>query len=130
MLRVLLEISFTENQVKEFEHGRKEIERKKTHPPAPPYIEYEYQAVCFEEMIGIRFLYLLDLWALKIEYTRLAIMWEFECSKVEVKWDINFIWRRRPELAQLNRRTHKLAMAFGEKLRELLTNGLSLLWAK
>lgn len=50
-------------------------------------------------------------------------MWGIECSKPKEEWNLRFIARRELELAQLNRMTKTVAIAFEERLQKMLRNG-------
>ncbi|KZM28165.1 uncharacterized protein EKO05_0003598 [Ascochyta rabiei] len=122
MRLLLIQTSFAHSQVLGFEIWKEALRQEKPRRSAPNYAQHEYQILCFEAITELHYTHIHVLAALELDYARQVIMWGLECSKAEAEWDMHFIARRRLELAQLNRLTSKLALAFEEELQGLLGN--------
>ena len=122
MRLILIQMSFTNSQVFGLAMWKEALEVEGLRPSVPNQNQHEYQILCFEAIVALHDIHLQELNTLQLEYARQVIMWGFECSKAEEEWDMRFIARRRLELAQLNRTTKKLAVAFEERLQGLLEN--------
>lgn len=122
MRLILIQMSFTNSQVFGLAMWKEALEVEGLRPSVPNQNKHEYQILCFEAIVALHDSHIRDLSTLQLEYARHVIMWGFECSKAEEEWDMRFIARRRLELAQLNRTTKKLAVAFEERLQGLLEN--------
>ncbi|KAJ8112173.1 hypothetical protein OPT61_g5400 [Boeremia exigua] len=119
---VLIQTSFTISQVIGFELWKETLELRKPRRSAPTYGQCEYQISCFQIIIDLHYMHTQELEVLQLHYAKQVAMWGFECSKKEHEWDLGLIARRKLELAQLNRITKRLAMAFEIKLQALLEN--------
>ncbi|KAJ4356881.1 hypothetical protein N0V95_002972 [Ascochyta clinopodiicola] len=120
MRLLLIQTSFTYSQVVGLEMWKEALQQARPPRSAPNSSQHEYQIQGFEAIVQLHGTHIHDLAALQLDYARQLVMWGLECSKAEAEWDAHFIARRRLELAQLNRTTAKLALAFEEELQHLL----------
>lgn len=119
---VLIQTSYTISQVFGFEVWKEVLELSQPRPSAPNNDHLEHQILCFDAIIALHDTHILKLKKLQLDYAQQVIMWALECSKAREVWSLAFIARRELELAQLNRMTKRMAIAFEEKLQQLLGN--------